>query len=244
MVVLERPLEHPHEELDLVTTPAGDPVAMVHCNNGASELAAWAALFTRFAAAAGTPLEPDAVFEVLFREALLGDADAGGLLAYNLLSGEPVVGLDEGRPLVVRAPDSSFTLANFMRAQIYGIFGTLALGMRVLASEGVLLERMLAHGGLFRTAGVAERFLAAALDAPVTVGESAAEGGPWGMAVLAAYVASGAESDLSTYLNDRVFAGAAARTVAPDAADVAAFAGYLGRYESGLAVERAAVEAV
>src|SRR4051795_12638613 len=182
MVVLERELTRMHRELDLVTTPAGDPVAMVHCNNGASELGAWASLFTRFAEAAGTPLEPDAVFEVLFRESLVGEADAGGLLAYNLLSGEPVVGLDEGRPLVVRAPDSRFTLANFMRAQIYGVFGALSLGMRVLASEGVLLERMLAHGGLFRTEGVAERFLAAALAAPVSVGESAAEGGAWGMA--------------------------------------------------------------
>ena len=244
MVVLEGPLQHPHEELDLVTTPAGDPVAMVHCNNGASELSAWAALFTRFSAAAGTPLEPDAVFDVLFRESLLGDADAGGLLAYNLLSGEPVVGLEEGRPLVVRTPDSRFTLANFMRAQIYGVFGSLSLGMRVLASEGVRLERMFAHGGLFRTSGVAERFLAAALASPVTVGEAAAEGGPWGMAVLAAYAASGAEAGLSDYLRDQVFAGAATRTTAPEPADVAAFAGYLRRYESGLSVERAAVAAL
>jgi sugar (pentulose or hexulose) kinase len=244
MVVLEGPLQHAHEELDLVTTPAGDPVAMVHCNNGASELSAWASLFTRFAAAAGTPLPPDAVFEVLFREALLGEADAGGLLAYNLLSGEPVAGLEEGRPLVVRAPDSRFTLANFMRAQIYGVFGTLSLGMRVLAAEGVRLERMFAHGGLFRTSGVAERFLAAALASPVAVGEAAAEGGPWGMAVLAAYAASGAEVDLADYLSQQVFAGAATRTTAPDPADVAAFADYLRRYESGLAVERAAVAAL
>jgi sugar (pentulose or hexulose) kinase len=244
MVVLEGPLQHAHEELDLVTTPAGDPVAMVHCNNGASELSAWASLFARFAAAAGTPLPPDAVFDVLFREALLGEGDAGGLLAYNLLSGEPVVGLEEGRPLVVRTPDSSFTLANFMRAQIYGVFGALSLGMRVLASEGVRLEGMFAHGGLFRTSGVAERFLAAALASPVTVGEAAAEGGPWGMAVLAAYVASGTERSLADHLREQVFAGAATRTTAPEPADIAAFADYLRRYESGLAVERAAVAAV
>lgn len=244
MVVLEGPLQGAHEEIDLVTTPAGDPVAMVHCNNGASELSAWASLFNRFAAAAGTRLEPDAVFDVLFGEALVGEADAGGLLAYNLLSGEPVLGLEEGRPLVVRTPDSRFTLANFMRAQIYGVFGGLSLGMRVLASEGVRLERMFAHGGLFRTSGVAERFLAAALASPVTVGEAAAEGGPWGMAVLAAYVASGAEVDLPEYLREQVFARAATRTTAPEPADVAAFADYLRRYESGLSVERAAVAAI
>jgi sugar (pentulose or hexulose) kinase len=230
-----------HHELDLVTTPSGDPVAMVHCNNGASELGAWAGLFTRFAAASGTPLEADAVFEVLFREALEGDGDAGGLLAYNLLSGEPIVQLEEGRPLVVRTPDSRFTLANFMRAQIYGVFGTLSLGMRVLAAEGVRLDRMLAHGGLFRTEGVAERFLAGALAAPVAVGETAAEGGAWGIAVLAAYTATGGGSDLSTYLSEQVFASAEFRTVEPEESDVRAFASYLDRYESGLALERTAI---
>ena len=244
MVVLEGPLSAVHRELDLVTTPAGDPVAMVHCNNGASELAAWAGLFTRFTAAAGAPVEADRVFEVLFREALDGDGDAGGLLAYNLLAGEPVADLEEGRPLFVRAPDSRFSLANFMRAQIYGVFGTLALGMRVLAEEHVRLDRMLAHGGLFRTEGVAERFLAGALGAPVAVGATAAEGGPWGMAVLAAYTASGAEEALSEYLRDRVFADAGFRTVDPDPEDVVAFAAYLDRYAAGLAVERAAVDAL
>jgi sugar (pentulose or hexulose) kinase len=244
MVVLEGPLSAVHHELDLVTTPSGDPVAMVHCNNGASELGAWAGLFTRFAAASGTPLEADAVFEVLFRESLDGDGDAGGLLAYNLLSGEPIVQLEEGRPLVVRTPDSRFTLANFMRAQIYGVFGTLSLGMRVLASEGVRLDRMLAHGGLFRTEGVAERFLAGALAAPVAVGETAAEGGAWGIAVLAAYAATGAAVDLPTYLAEQVFATASFRTIEPDDADVRAFAAYLDRYEAGLALERTAITAL
>ncbi|GAA2752409.1 xylulokinase [Amnibacterium kyonggiense] len=244
MVVLEGPLAQQHHELDLVTTPSGDPVAMVHCNNGASELGAWAGLFGRFAAASGSDLAADDVFGVLFREALEGEGDAGGLLAYNLLSGEPVVGLEEGRPLVVRAPDSRFTLANFMRAQIYGVFGALALGMRVLAAEGVRLDRMLAHGGLFRTEGVGERFLAGALDAPVAVGETAAEGGAWGMAVLAAYTASGATTDLAAYLDEQVFADAAFRRVEPDPADVAAFAAYLERYRAGLAIEHAAVDAL
>ncbi|MGA1838497.1 FGGY-family carbohydrate kinase [Herbiconiux sp. 11R-BC] len=254
MVVLEGPLAQVHHELDLVTTPAGDPVAMVHCNNGASELAAWAGLFGRFAAAsaprtaaAETAGNTDAVFDVLFREALAGDADVGGLLAYNHLAGEPIAGLTEGRPLFVRTPESSFTLANFMRAQLYGVFGTLALGMRVLAGEGVRLDRMFAHGGLFRTAGVAQRFLAGALDAPVSVAATASEGGPWGVAVLASYTASraaGLELGLGEYLRDRVFGDAGFETAEADPADVAGFAAYLERYDAGLAVERAAVEAL
>lgn len=244
MVVLERPLEHVHHELDLVTTPAGDPVAMVHCNNGASELAAWAGLFGRFAAAAGTPVDSDTVFDVLFREALDGDGDAGGLLAYNHLAGEPIAGLDEGRPLFVRTPESRMTLANFARAQLYGVFGTLALGMRVLDGEGVALERMYAHGGMFRTAGVAQRFLAGALDAPVAVGETASEGGAWGIAVLASYLAHAADTDLAGYLNDHVFADAGIQVVEPHAGDVAGFTAYLDRYRAGLAVERAAVDAL
>ncbi len=244
MVVLEKSLARVHHELDLVTTPSGDLVAMVHCNNGASELAAWAAMFTRFAEAAGSAMSTDAVFDVLFREALAGDADAGGLLAYNHLAGEPIAGLDEGRPLFVRTPESRFTLANAMRAQLYGVFGTLALGMRVLDGEGVRLDRMFAHGGMFRTAGVAQRFLAGALDAPVAVGETASEGGAWGMAVLAAFRASGSASPLGTYLDDRVFAGAEIVTVDPDPADVVGFASYLDRYRAGLAIESAAVNAL
>lgn len=249
MVVLERPLERIHHELDVVTTPAGDPVAMVHCNNGASELAAWARVFGRFAAATGHAVGDDAVFEALFREALEADADAGGVIAYNHVAGEPVVGLDEGRPLVVRTPDSRLTLANLMRAHLYGVFGTLALGMRVLESEGVALDRMLAHGGIFRTAGVAQRFLAAALDAPVALAPSASEGGAWGMAVLAAYAraageGSGEASGLASFLDERVFAGATFDTAAPDPADVAGFASYLDAYRAGLDVEAAAVRSL
>jgi sugar (pentulose or hexulose) kinase len=249
MVVLEKALEHQHSELDLVTTPAGDPVAMVHCNNGASELGEWVGLFGRFAEAAGTPLASDAVFEALFREALSGEPDAGGLVAYNHLAGEPIAGLEEGRPLFVRTPDSDFTLANFMRAQLYGVFGTLSLGMRVLASESVAIDQMFAHGGMFRTAGVAQRFLAAALGAPVAVGETASEGGAWGMAVLAAYAAAAAAApeathpDLSTYLSERVFRGASVSVVEPDPDDLAGFATYLDRYRAGLAAEQAAVKA-
>lgn len=251
MVVLERPLTSVHHELDLVTTPAGDLVAMVHCNNGASELDAWAGLFGEFAAALGHDAAADDVFGALFRAALDGAPDGGGLLAYNYLAGEPITGLDEGRPLVVRTPDSRLTLANFMRTQIYGAFGTLALGMRVLHGEGVAIDTMFAHGGLFRTAGVAQRLLAAAVGAPVAVGRTAGEGGAWGIAVLAAYAASvdaggaaGTAPTLDAYLAEHVFADAALDVAEPDADDVAGFATYLQRYTAGLAVERAATEAL
>ncbi|APF34059.1 xylulokinase [Microbacterium paludicola] len=244
MVVLERPLQSTHHEIDVVTTPAGDLVAMVHCNNGASELAAWVGMFERFAAASGSALDADAVYDTLFREALTGDPDAGGLLAYNHLAGEPIAGTEEGRPLFVRTPDSRFTLANAIRAQLYGVFGTLALGMRVLDREGVQLDRMFAHGGMFRTAGVAQRFLAAALGAPVAVGDTASEGGAWGIAVLADYLRHGDGLDLDAYLRERVFASASVDVAEPDAADAAGFAAYLDRYDAGLAVERAAVAAL
>ncbi|WP_159791798.1 xylulokinase [Puerhibacterium puerhi] len=244
MVVLEKPLRRVHHELDVVTTPAGDLVAMVHCNNGASELDAWAGLLGELLAATGNPTEPDDVFRALFRAALEGDADGGGLLAYNYLAGEPITGLDEGRPLVVRTPGSRLTLANFARTQIYGVFGTLALGMRVLAAEGVTIDAMFAHGGMFRTEGVAQRLLAAATGAPVAVGRTAGDGGAWGIAVLAAYAAARTDQDLGTYLAERVFADAELEVVEPDAADEAGFAAYLERYAAGLAVERAATQAL
>jgi sugar (pentulose or hexulose) kinase len=242
MVVLERPMSRPHDEVDLVTTPSGHLVAMVHCNNGASELAAWVALFERFAAIAGGSLSSDEVFEALFREAFDGAPDAGGILAYNQLAGEPIAGLAAGRPLVLRTPDSRLTLANFMRAQLYGVFATLALGMRVLGDEGVALDRMYAHGGVFRTAGVAQRFLAGALDAPVAVAATASEGGAWGIAVLAAFAADATATELDVYLSDRVFARTAVEVIEPDPEDVPGFAAYLSRYRAGLAVGVVAVE--
>ncbi|WP_372593704.1 xylulokinase [Actinotalea sp.] len=244
MVVLERPLSGVHHELDLVTTPAGDLVAMVHCNNGASELGAWAGVFGEFAAALGRPADPDEVFGALLRSALDGEADGGGLLSYNHLSGEPIAGLDEGRPLVVRTPDSRLTLANFIRTQVYGAFGTLSLGMQVLAGEGVEIDALFAHGGLFRTAGVAQRLLAAAVGAPVGVARTASEGGPWGMAVLAAYLGAAAEQDLGTFLAQEIFGDAAADVVDPDPQDVQGYGVYLERYRAGLAVERAAAQAL
>jgi sugar (pentulose or hexulose) kinase len=244
MVVLEKPLQRVHTEIDLVTTPAGDLVAMVHCNNGASELGAWAEVFRQFTVAAGNPVDSDAVFATLLRASLAGDPDGGGLLAYNYLSGEPITGLAEGRPLFVRTPDSRLTLANFVRAQVYGAFGTLSLGMRILAAEGVEVDSLFAHGGLFRTAGVAQRLLAAAVGAPVAVGRTAGEGGAWGIALLAAYLDAAAEHDLGEYLSAQVFGDAALDVEEPDADDVRGFGAYLERYTAGLAVEQAATEAL
>lgn len=244
MVVLEHPLAAVHDELDLVTTPAGDLVAMVHCNNGASELNTWAGVFAEFAARLGSDADTNQVFEALFTSSLSGESDAGGLLAYNYLSGEHITGLAEGRPLFVRTPDSRFTLANFMRAQLFTVLASLRVGMDVLTgSEKVQLDAMFAHGGLFKTRGVAQRYLAAAINAPVSVGDIAGEGGAWGIALLAAFARDRVEGQsLADYLAAEVFAGAALDTVAPDPTDVAGFSAYQTRFVAGLAVERAAVE--
>ncbi len=244
MVVLEHELGRVHHELDLVTTPAGDPVAMAHCNNGASELNAWAGLFAEFAAAVGARVDTSTVFETLFRSALDGAPDCGGLMAFNYLSGEPITGLDEGRPLFLRTPDSTFDLATFMRTQLYASLATLRLGMDVLQKdEGVGLDAIFAHGGLFTTKGVAQRFLAAALGTPVSVGATASEGGPWGMAVLAAFRARRApDQTLADYLSTAVFADAEVLTVPPDPADVAGFDAFMERYVKALPVQRQAVE--
>ena len=245
MVVLERALREIHHEIDVVTTPAGDPVAMVHCNNGASELGAWAGVLGQFAAALpGVDVDPDTVFAALLGAAADGEPDAGGLLAYNFLSGEPVAGLLEGRPMVVRTPTSRLTLANFARAQVYGVFAALALGMKVLNGEGVEVDAMFAHGGIFRTEGVAQRALAAALDVPVTIGETAAEGGAWGIAALAAYVRSGSQKPLAQHLGETVFAGAVTSVATPEPGEVAGFAAYLDRFVAGLPAEQAAAAAI
>ncbi|SDN58794.1 xylulokinase [Geodermatophilus sp. DSM 45219] len=246
MVVLEHDLAGVHRELDLVTTPAGDPVAMVHCNNGASELDAWAGLFTEFARALGSEADPSAVFEVLFSAALDGASDGGGMVAYNYLSGEPITDFEEGRPLFVRSPDSRFDLGTFMRAHLFSSLATLRIGMDVLQrTEGVRLDRMFAHGGLFRTKGVAQRFLAAAIDTPVSVGDVAAEGGAWGIAVLAAFATRRSPGQgLADYLDTAVFTGATLQTAQPEPADVAGFDAFMQRYVAGLPVERAAVDHV
>ena len=244
MVVLEHELSRMHPELDLVTTPAGDLVAMVHCNNGASELNAWVGLFAEFAGRIGADVRTGTVFESLFTASLDGEPDAGGLLAYNYLSGEHITGLTEGRPLFVRTPDSRFTLANFMRAHLFAALSSLRIGMNVLLkTENVQLDSLFAHGGLFRTRGVAQRYLAAAVDAAVSVGDIAGEGGAWGIAVLAAFRRDRTEGQtLAEYLDSRVFAGAGLETVEPDPADVAGFDAYVQRFSAGLPIEQAAVQ--
>jgi sugar (pentulose or hexulose) kinase len=243
MVVMDRELTKVHHELDIVTTPVGDPVAMVHCNNGASELAAWVGMFSRFAKVSGNPLSSDEVYELLFEEALSGQKDAGGLLAYNYLAGEPIAGLSEGRPLFIRKPDSEFSLANAILAQLYGVFGTLSLGMAVLVKENVQISKMSAHGGIFRTKGVAQRILSAAISAPVSVSQSASEGGPWGMALLAAFSRSSATS-LSEFLNTRVFGEQEVVTILADPEEVAGFERYLTDYRMGLPVMAQAIKSI
>jgi sugar (pentulose or hexulose) kinase len=246
MVVLEKELAQVHRELDLVTTPAGDPVAMVHCNNGASELEAWVGLFSEFARALGAEVEPSQVFHTLFAAALDGANDGGGMLAYNYLSGEPITGLDEGRPLFLRSPNSRLDLGSFMRTHLYASLATLRIGMDVLQkTEGVRLDRMFAHGGLFKTEGVAQRFLAAAIDTPVSVGDVAGEGGAWGIAVLAAFAAGRSPGQsLAAYLDTTVFTATSLQTAEPDPNDVAGFDAFMRRYVAALPVERAAVDHV
>ena len=244
MVVLEEQLREVHHEIDLVTTPAGDPVAMVHCNNGASELGAWAGIFGEFARALGHSAEPAEIYQALLGRAAEGSPDGGGLLAYNYLAGEPITDLPEGRPMVVRGPESTLDLANFARSQLYGVFGTLSLGMKVLTAEGVRLDKVFAHGGLFTTPGAAQQLLAAAMGVPVSVGETAAEGGSWGIAVLAGYLRDGADQPLTDYLVQRVFAGAEQHVAAPDPADVAGYEKWLEAYTSGLDIQRTAIEAI
>ena len=243
MVVLEHELSRVHKELDLVTTPAGDLVAMVHCNNGASELGSWVNLFAEFARASQEQASTSTVFETLVRSALEGAPDCGGLMFYNYLSGEPITGLDEGRPLFFRSPGSAFTLANFMRTQLFSSLATLRIGMDVLQKEEhAQLERMFAHGGLFRTQGVAQRFLAAAINTPVSVGEVAGEGGAWGIALLASFLTQRApEQPLDEFLDNQVFADIKLETAHPDPADVAGFDSFIQRFVAGLPVERAAV---
>ncbi|MDR1237499.1 MAG: FGGY-family carbohydrate kinase [Propionibacteriaceae bacterium] len=242
MIVLERELSKVYPEIDLVTTPSGELVAMVHCNNGASELNEWCGVFAEFANALGVEADTGVIFETLFRKALEGEPDAGGLLAYNYLAGEPITGLAEGRPMFWRTPDSHFSLANFMRAQLFASFGTLRLGMDILAPEGVKLDSMFAHGGVFKTKAVAQRFLAAALKAPVSVGDIAGEGGAWGIALLASYLVNGGSRPLGQYLSEEVFASAELDTCVPSPEDLAGFDSFMERFSAGLAVQRAAIQ--
>lgn len=240
MVVLEHPLSKMHSQIDLVATPSGEHVAMVHVNNCTSDLNDWVGLFGELLGAVGATRSSDELYATLFERALAGDPDCGGLLSYNYLSGEHSVGVDQGRPLFVRGPASSFTLANFMRLQLSSAFATLRLGMDVLLrDEGVALDAMFAQGGIFRTKAVAQRILAAALDSPVSVGSNAGEGGAWGMALLASYALSGATEPLADHL-DALFAGSQVTTVRAEPDEVEGFARFIERYRAGLPIERSA----
>ena len=246
MAVLEKPLSAVYPEIDLVTTPAGAPVAMVHCNTCTSDLDAWVKLLGEMATAAGAQLTKPELYDLLYFKALEGDADCGGLVSFNYYSGEPVTGLSGGRPLLVRQPGARLTLANFMRAQLYAAMATLKLGMDILlGKEHVRLEKLYGHGGLFKTKGVGQRLLAGALDVPVAVMKTAGEGGPWGMALLAAYRVNKSEGEsLEQYLRNRVFAQATGDCVQPCETDRAGFEAFLARYKACLPVEQAAVEAL
>ena len=244
MVVLEKPLSKVYPEIDLVTTPTGNLVAMVHCNNCTSDLNAWVNLFKEFAEAMGMQVDMNQLFGTLYHKAMEGDTDCGGLLAYNYFSGEHITGFEEGRPLFVRTPESKFNLANFMRVNLFTSLGALKTGMDILLKEeGVRLDKILGHGGLFKTKGVGQNLLAGAIDTPVSVMETAGEGGAWGIAVLASYLVNKeAGESLEDYLNHKVFAGQEGEEVQPDTRDVQGFNEFMVRYKAGLAIERAAVE--
>jgi len=242
MVVLENPLKKVYPEIDLVTTPTGKPVAMVHCNNCTNDMNAWVSLLGEAAGLFGNAPDTGTLYTRLYEKSLEGDPDCGGVAVVNYMAGEGVTHFDEGRPLVVRRPDSAFTLANFLRAQLYATMSTLKIGMDILAGEGVAIDRLTGHGGLFKTPVVGQRYMAAACGAPVTVMETAGEGGPYGMALLAAFLLEKTPGQPLEDFLARVFAAAKSSTLAPDEKDMEGFASYIRRFQAALALERAALE--
>ncbi len=246
MIVLEKELSKAYPEIDLVTTPVGDLVGMVHCNNCTSDINAWVDMFCDFAKITGMDIPKWKVYDLLYFEAEKGDKDCGGLLAYNYVSNEHVTRVDEGRPLFVRTSEGKFNLQNVMRTHLYTAFGALKVGCDImLKEEGVKLDRITGHGGLFKTERVGQSFLAAAINAPVTVLKTAGEGGAWGMAILANYLITkkGGES-LEDYLEERVFEGQEGVTLAPDPADVEGFETFIDRYVAGLPIVREAIHSL
>ena len=243
MIVTDRPLGV-HREIDMVTTPAGLPVAMVHCNNCTSDLNAWVGLFSEFAEAIGAPVPRGRLFSLLFRKALEGAADGGGLLSYNYESGEGVTDLDSGRPLFLRRPGSRLTLPDFMRTHLMSALATLKIGMDLLTrAEGVRIDRLCAHGGFFKTPEAGQRILSAAVGVPVSVMETAGEGGPYGMALLASFLLQRREGEsLEDYLDRSVFSSAKVTTLTAEPEEIAGFAAYLERYKKALPAERTATE--
>lgn len=246
MVVLERKLERLHPEVDLVTTPAGDLAGMSHANNFTSDLNAWVGLFGQFAAAIGTPVDAGTLYGTLFRAAIADDVDSncGGLINYPFRSGEFLAGLPEGRPLFARGPEARMSLGNFMRAQLFSAFSPVKIGMDVMTKdEGVAVDSLVGHGGIFTTPKVAQKILAAAFDTPIKVMSTAAEGGAWGMAVLADYLWH-TDQPLDEFLDARVFADAASTTENPDEGDVAGFEEFFDRFRKGLPIEHVAIESI
>ena len=246
MIVLEKALKRVHEEIDMVTTPSGDAVAMVHCNNCTSDLNAWVNIFKEFAESFGIDVDMNKLFGTLYNKALEGDKDCGGLLAYNYFSGEHITGFEEGRPMFVRTPDSKFSLANFMRANLYTSLSALKVGLDILLKEEeVAIDRITGHGGLFKTKGVGQKILAAAMDATVSVMKTAGEGGAWGIALLASYMVNkDAGEALEDYLQNKVFGGDEGEKMDPDPEDVKGFDEFIKRYRVGFPIERAAVDAL
>ncbi len=246
MIVLEKALSKLYPEIDMVTTPTGKPVAMVHSNNCTSDLNAWVELFYEFTQVLGVEVSQPKLFETLYHQALVGDADCGGLLAYNYLSGEHITHFEEGRPLFVRTPESRFTLSNFMRAHLFSSLGALKIGLDILfEQEQVKIDQILGHGGFFKTKGVGQKIMAAAMNVPVCVMETAGEGGAWGIALLASYLLHKAGNQpLEAYLSDKVFAGESGTTIAPDPRDIEGFTIFMERYRKGLSLERVAVDSL
>ncbi len=244
MVVLDKPLTKPYEEIDMVTTPTGEAVAMVHCNNCTSDLNSWVGIFREFAEMFGMDISMNDLYGRLYQKALTEDADCGGVVSFNYFGGEPVVGINEGRPMIVRQPDAKFTLANFMRSNLYGALGVLKVGNDILLKEeNVPIKSITGHGGFFKTKGVGQSVLAAALNAPITVMATAGEGGAWGMAVLANYLLREDKGQvLSAYLDEKVFAGQQSTTLDPDPEMVAGFDAWMMGYKRALAAEAAAAK--
>ena len=246
MIVMEKPLSRVYPEIDMVTTPAGKPVAMVHCNNCTSDLNAWIGLFQEVTNTLGVKVDQSRMFETLYQKALEGDSDCGDLLAYNYFSGEPITHFEEGRPLFVRTPDSRFTLANFMRVHLFSALGTLKIGMDILfEEEQVRIDQVFGHGGFFKTKDVGQKIMAAAMNVPISVLETAGEGGPWGVAILASYMLRKQDSEsLEDYLANKVFTGEKGVSMIPDKTVIQSFDTFMTRYKMGLTIERAAVEAL
>ena len=244
MIVLEKELSKPYEMIDMVTTPDGSLVAMVHCNNCTSDLNAWVNLFKEYQELLGIPVDMDEIYSKLYNIALTGDTDCGGLLSYNYISGEPVTGLADGRPLFVRSANDKFNLANFMRTHLYASVGVLKIGNDILFNEEkIKVDKITGHGGLFRKKGVGQRILAAAINSPISVMETAGEGGAWGIALLGSYLVNNEKKQsLADFLDESVFVGDAGIEVSPTPEDVAGFNAYIENYKAGLPIEEAAVK--